>query len=426
MEAIDQDKLTQINLINYRANSLESLTDLDSKESNIKPIMSNWYQKIIKSTSMSEDNKKVAHIIFNIMKDYQVLRKTVSMNPTHMKLSINRLKSLKDEVLFLKKSQKWFNESWLDIANNLPRVNYIISKLEMMDMIQYDVTDTQALDCPKLCSQMPILDQVKTSVSSKLGFDINCAQSKNDIILVDCVQEDKLVNIPLCKEMSQLDQAYNQMVTGFGYDRHCLPEEEYKIISRSINMSKNERVLLAKNKRNWVKDAEEFLKSNKSLKKPKKVFNYMKTNTKQIAKTPSLAYNENDRLMKTTLANLQNLQLMENKPSSLLKNSSMENLKLKPEARLVENEAENQFQTRNQFFMKEKGRLEGALRAYYGVSHLTFFEKLAEVYRDKGIAMELNINAVELFEKIPSFVDGKALNSGVDFLDNFERSKAVT
>jgi len=56
-----------------------------------------------------------------------------------------------------------------------------------------------------------------------------------------------------------------------------------------------------------------------------------------------------------------------------------------------------------------------------------FFKQFAEVFRRKGLKMELYENPVadDLLKKIPSFVDGKPLNEGVKFLNLFERAKSV-
>jgi len=56
-----------------------------------------------------------------------------------------------------------------------------------------------------------------------------------------------------------------------------------------------------------------------------------------------------------------------------------------------------------------------------------WFEKFAEVFRNKGLAIELYEKPVaeDLLAKIPSFVDGEAKNEAVKFLDTFEKSKSV-
>jgi len=56
-----------------------------------------------------------------------------------------------------------------------------------------------------------------------------------------------------------------------------------------------------------------------------------------------------------------------------------------------------------------------------------WFKKFAEVFRNKGLAMELYEKPVaeDLLAKIPSFVDGEAKNEAVKFLDTFEKSKSV-
>lgn len=56
-----------------------------------------------------------------------------------------------------------------------------------------------------------------------------------------------------------------------------------------------------------------------------------------------------------------------------------------------------------------------------------FFRKFSNVFRNKGIAMELYEEpaARDLLTKVPSFTDAKPMNEGVKFLDTFSQAKSV-
>jgi len=130
--------------------------------------------------------------------------------------------------------------------------------------------------------------------------------------------------------------------------------------------------------------------------------------------------------MKTDLVNIHNEMIAEHS-SSMLKPST----KPAPYARmgipLLEVDLLSPTSIHNEAFLVDLNQVQGALRPTYSVSKDTFFEKLANVYQQKGLAMnKRNGLQVDLFGQIPSFVDEAPLNSGVKFLDLFERGKAVT
>jgi len=57
----------------------------------------------------------------------------------------------------------------------------------------------------------------------------------------------------------------------------------------------------------------------------------------------------------------------------------------------------------------------------------TFFNKFAEVFRNKGLPMELYTKPVaeDLLEKLPNFVDKEPMNEGIKFYNEFAKVKNI-
>jgi len=167
METLDNDLVSQINQINYRANSLDGLTDIAD---GVYPETTVVFEKLLQLlNTLKYDNKSdedIANLLKNLIADYASYKQNYLSGQT-----------LNEQALTVNQSGKWFKNKWWDITSLMPRTNYIIHKLNIMDYLEKRINQQQKMIvCPTICSEdMSFFAKIK----SKFGYTESCVQAED-------------------------------------------------------------------------------------------------------------------------------------------------------------------------------------------------------------------------------------------------------